>query len=85
MSSDESWADSGAESEESSAEEREEQAESSETDEEFKYKRFPFKNWRWPVGEGTLLNSPDAIDGVNLETLLSSLSPQEVNVGTNRT
>lgn len=54
MSSDESWADSGAESEasdaESSAEEREEQAESSETDEETKYKRFPCKNWRWPVG-----------------------------------
>ena len=68
MSSDESWAESGAESEESSAEEREEQAESSETDEEFKYKRFPFKNWRWPVGEGTVLNSPDAIDGETLDS-----------------
>ena len=72
MSSDESWADSGAESEESSAEssaeEREEQAESSETDEEFKYKRFPFKNWCWPVGEGTVLNSPDALDGETLDS-----------------
>ena len=66
MSSDESWADSGAESEESSAESSAE--ESSETDEEFKYKRFPFKNWRWPVGEGTVLNSPDALDGETLDS-----------------
>ena len=72
MSSDESWADSRAESGESSAEfseeEREEEVESSETDEETKNKRFPFKNWRWPVGEGTVLNSPDALDGETLDS-----------------